>query len=66
LVAQGICGAKTHGGRDLLDRHLGRFALPTLGSMIAEEIGGIDVEETEARLDGANTALLWGEPAPAR
>jgi PPOX class probable FMN-dependent enzyme len=38
-------------------------ALPTLGSMIAEEIGGIDVQEAEARLERANTALLWGEPA---
>ena len=38
-------------------------ALPTLGSMIAEEIGGIDTRETEARLERANTALLWGEPA---
>jgi hypothetical protein len=31
--------------------------------MIAEEIGGIDTRETEARLERANTALLWGEPA---
>ena len=38
-------------------------ALPTLGSMIAEEIGGIDAREAEARLERANTALLWGEPA---
>jgi PPOX class probable FMN-dependent enzyme len=38
-------------------------ALPSLGSMIAEEIGGIDAGETEARLERANTALLWGEPA---
>jgi hypothetical protein len=30
--------------------------------MIVEEIGGIDVQETEERLDRANTALLWGEP----
>ena len=40
-------------------------ALPTLGAMIAEQIGDIDVAETEARLDRANTALLWGEPGPA-
>jgi len=39
-------------------------ALPTLGSMIAEEIGGIDASETEARLERANTTLLWGESAP--
>jgi hypothetical protein len=31
--------------------------------MIAEEIGGIDAREAEARLERANTALLWGEPA---
>lgn len=37
-------------------------ALPTLGLMITEEIGGIDAEETKARLERANTALLWGEP----
>jgi hypothetical protein len=30
--------------------------------MIAEEIGSADPEETEARLERANTALLWGEP----
>jgi PPOX class probable FMN-dependent enzyme len=38
-------------------------ALPSLGAMIAEEIGGIDAREAEARLERANTALLWGEPA---
>jgi uncharacterized protein len=38
-------------------------SLPTLGQMIAEEIGGIEAHETEARLERANTALLWGEPA---
>jgi hypothetical protein len=37
-------------------------ALPTLGTMIAEQIGGIDACETEARLERANTSLLWGEP----
>jgi hypothetical protein len=30
--------------------------------MIAKEIGGIDPQETEARLERANTAFLWGEP----
>lgn len=40
-------------------------ALPSLGAMIAEEIGGIDPDEAEARLERANTILLWGEPAPA-
>jgi hypothetical protein len=29
--------------------------------MIAEEICDIDVNETEARLERANTTLLWGE-----
>lgn len=29
----------------------------------AEEIGDVDAGETEARLERANTALLWGEPA---
>jgi uncharacterized protein len=38
-------------------------SLPTLGQMIAEEVGGIEARETEARLERANTALLWGEPA---
>lgn len=58
-----------HCGRALIrsrlwepDARVAADALPTLGSMIAEEIGGIDVQETEERLDRANTALLWGEP----
>jgi uncharacterized protein len=37
-------------------------ALPSLGAMIAEEIGDIDVAEAEAKLERANTVLLWGEP----
>ena len=58
-----------HCGRALIrsrlwepDARIAADALPTLGSMIAEEIGGIDPQETEARLERANTALLWGEP----
>jgi uncharacterized protein len=58
-----------HCGRALIrsrlwepDARVAADALPTLGSMIAEEIGGIDPQETEARLERANTALLWGEP----
>jgi hypothetical protein len=43
------------------DAYAAADALPTLGSMIAEEIGDIDVNETEARLERANTTLLWGE-----
>jgi PPOX class probable FMN-dependent enzyme len=57
-----------HCGRALIrsrlwepDARVACDALPTLGSMIAEEIGGIDADETEARLERANTALLWGE-----
>jgi PPOX class probable FMN-dependent enzyme len=40
-------------------------ALPSLGAMIAEEIGDIDAAEAESKLERANTVLLWGEPAPA-
>jgi hypothetical protein len=40
-------------------------ALPSLGTMIAEEIGDIDAAETEAKLERSNTVLLWGEPPPA-
>ncbi len=59
-----------HCGRALIrsrlwegDAHAAPDALPTLGAMIAEEIGGIEVDEAEARLEKANTKLLWGEPA---
>jgi PPOX class probable FMN-dependent enzyme len=59
-----------HCGRALIrsrlwepDAQVAADALPSLGAMIAEEIGGIDARETEARLERANTALLWGEPA---
>jgi hypothetical protein len=45
------------------DIHAEVGALPSLGTMIAEEIGGIDACEAEARLEQANTALLWAEPA---
>lgn len=57
-----------HCGRALIrsrlwepDAYAAADALPTLGSMIAEEICDIDVNETEARLERANTTLLWGE-----
>lgn len=36
-------------------------ALPSLGMMIAEEIGDIDAGEAEAKLERANTVVLWGE-----
>jgi PPOX class probable FMN-dependent enzyme len=62
-----------HCGRALIrsrlwepDAHVAADALPTLGAMVAEEIGGIDAGETEARLERANTALLWGEPAATK
>jgi hypothetical protein len=32
--------------------------------MIAEEIGDIDADEAEAKLERANTVLLWSEPTP--
>jgi PPOX class probable FMN-dependent enzyme len=35
-------------------------ALPTLGAMIAEEIG-VSASDTEARLERANSAFLWGD-----
>jgi uncharacterized protein len=35
-------------------------ALPTLGAMIAEEIG-VPASDTEARLERVNTTLLWGD-----
>jgi uncharacterized protein len=60
-----------HCGRALIrsrlwhtEAHAAHDALPTLGMMIAEEIGGIDICETEARLQKANTKLLWGDPVP--
>jgi uncharacterized protein len=60
-----------HCGRALIrsrlwepDARVAADVLPTLGSMIAQEIGGIDAGETEERLERANTTLLWGEPAP--
>jgi uncharacterized protein len=40
-------------------------ALPSLGAMIAEQIGDISAEEAEAKLERANTVLLWGETTPA-
>ena len=40
-------------------------ALPSLGSMIAEDIGDIGTAEAEAKLERANTVLLWGEPPSA-
>ena len=38
--------------------------LPSLGAMVAEEIGDISAGDAEARLERANTVMLWGEPAP--
>jgi PPOX class probable FMN-dependent enzyme len=38
--------------------------LPSLGAMIAEEIGDIDADEAAAKLERANTVLLWSEPMP--
>ena len=38
-------------------------ALPTLGQMLADQIAGLDVADAEARLEKANGALLWHEPA---
>jgi uncharacterized protein len=58
-----------HCGRALIrsriwdsDARVSADALPTLGSMIAEEIGTISRVEAERRLELANTKLLWGEP----
>ena len=39
-------------------------ALPSLAAMIAEEIGDIDDHAVEAKLERANTVLLWSEPTP--
>ena len=39
-------------------------ALPSLGAMIAEEIGDIDDDAVETKLERANTVLLWSEPTP--
>lgn len=56
-----------HCGRALIrsrlweaDSHPPSDALPTLGAMIAEEIG-VSASDTEARLERVNTALLWGD-----
>jgi PPOX class probable FMN-dependent enzyme len=46
-----------------LDARVAADALPSLGTMVAAEIGGIDADETEARLERANTELLWEDPA---
>jgi hypothetical protein len=57
-----------HCGRALIrsrlwqhDSYPAANVLPSLGMMIADEIGGIDPSEAEARLDRANTTFLWGE-----
>jgi PPOX class probable FMN-dependent enzyme len=59
-----------HCGRALIrsrlwqpDSYPANNALPSLGMMIAQEIGGIDSDDVEVRLERANTVLLWGEPA---
>lgn len=59
-----------HCGRALIrsrlwqpDSYPATNALPSLGTMIAQEISGIDSGEVEVRLERANTELLWGEPA---
>ena len=38
-------------------------ALPSLGQMLADQIAGVDAADAEARLETANGALLWNEPA---
>ena len=59
-----------HCGRALIrsklweaDSRVGADALPSLGSMLADQIAGVEAAEAEARLAKANGALLWGEPA---
>lgn len=37
-------------------------ALPTLGTMLADQISGVDATKADARLEKANTERLWGEP----
>jgi PPOX class probable FMN-dependent enzyme len=37
--------------------------LPSLGYMLADQIAGVDIAEAEARLEKADGALLWSEPA---
>jgi uncharacterized protein len=46
-----------------MDAQAAPDALPTLGQMLADQIAGVDAAEAEARLEKANGALLWGEPA---
>lgn len=62
-----------HCGRALIrsrlwhvDSYPAADALPSLGAMIAEEIGDTDAGDAEAKLERANTVLLWGEPPPTR
>lgn len=64
-----VAQAWLHCGRALIrsrlwepEAQVASNALPPLGKMIAEQIGGIDAAETEARLESANTTLLGGEP----
>ena len=38
-------------------------ALPTLGQMSADQIGGVDAVAVDARLEQANKTRLWGEPS---
>jgi uncharacterized protein len=59
-----------HCGRALIrsrlwqpDSYPANNALPSLGMMIAQEIGGIAPADVEVRLERANTVLLWSEPA---
>jgi PPOX class probable FMN-dependent enzyme len=46
-----------------MDARAAPDALPGLGQMLADQIAGVDAAEAEARLEKANGALLWGEPA---
>ena len=36
-------------------------ALPTLGKMLADQIGGVDAAQADARLEDANKNKLWGD-----
>jgi len=65
-----VASAWLHCGRALIrsrlweaDSRAGADALPSLGSMLADQIAGVEAAEAEARLAKANGALLWGEPA---
>jgi PPOX class probable FMN-dependent enzyme len=43
------------------EARVGRDALPSLGTMLADQVADVDADETDARLEKNNRAKLWQE-----